>query len=116
MKPFLITTTMIIITFVIVLIKIFAAEPLKSGNHYFTADWCKYCQKQGVDIQILQNQGYTIEIYNQEEIPEIFKDLNIKALPYFIIVKIDERGRKIVIRLKGKQPIRKLIKVLIKDE
>ena len=106
----------ILFPFILVFGTILAAEPLKPGNHYFMSDWCKYCREQGVDVQTLQNQDYTIEIYNKEEVPEIFKDLNIKMVPYFIIVKVDEKGRQIIIRLKGKQPIRKLVKVLIKDK
>jgi len=88
---------------------------LEPGNHYFTADWCGDCQEQSIDIQILQDEGYTIQIYNTNEVPEIFKDLNIKEIPMIIVVKINEKGKQVIIRLKGKQPIKKLVKVLIKD-
>ena len=86
---------------------------LKPGNYYFTADWCNYCQEQAPIIKQLQDQGFNIQIYND---PDIFKNLNIRELPTIIVIRINERGKQIVIRLKGKQPIKKLVKILIKEE
>lgn len=91
-----------------------ANETLPVGNHYFTADWCGPCQQQSVIIKKLQKQGFDIQIYNWDNDPKIFDELDIKAVPFIIIVKINEKGKQIILKLKGKQPLRKLIKLLIK--
>jgi len=88
---------------------------LKPGNHYFTADWCSACQEQSIIIKQLQDQGYSIITYKQEENPKIFKNFNIKKIPMLIVVRIDEKGRRIYTRLVGVQPIQKLVKILVKE-
>ncbi len=82
---------------------------LEPGNHYFTSSWCGACKRQAPIVKQLQDQGYDIQIYSD---PKIFKNLNIKALPYFIIVKVNGT----VVRLRGLQPIKKLVKVMVKSK
>lgn len=115
----------LIITFLIVLFifvatlfifapsKATSSEIIVEGNYYFTADWCPACQDQGKVIKELQKRGYVIKVYNVDEGTGPFKDITV--IPLLIIVKIDEKGRQLILKLKGKQPIRKLIKVLIKE-
>ncbi len=86
---------------------------LPVGNHYYTTDWCPACQEQGKVIKELQELGYVIEIYNIDKDEGPFDD--IVAIPFMIIVKIGEKGKQIILKLKGRQPIRKLIKLLQSD-
>ncbi len=86
-----------------------ASEPLEVGNYYFTAEWCGPCQSQSKVVARLQEQGYVFTIYDADAHPDIFKDLNIKEIPMIIIVKDT------ILKLKGKQPIRKLIRLLVKQ-
>lgn len=101
---------LITILFLLIIISIvfcpllFAAEPLEPGNHYFTADWCNACQKQIPIVKQLQEEGYDIQIHTDLE------NFNIRAIPYFIIIKAD----KTITKLKGLQPYKKLVKVLNK--
>ena len=95
-----------------ILTPVFGAEPLETGNYYFKATWCGSCQSQSKIVATLEEQGYTFTIYDADAHPDIFKDLDIKAIPMIIIVK----SKDVILKLKGKQPIRKLIKVLVKDQ
>lgn len=92
-------------------------KPLLSiGNHYFTANHCSVCQKQKAVIKKLEKQGFDIQIHNYNKEKELFKKLKIKSVPIFIIVKVDEKGKLLILKLKGKQPIKKLIKLLHKGD
>ena len=103
---------MIILLFMVSIIVF--AEPLSKelevGNHYFTADWCGACKVQTPIITELQKQGYDIKIY--KEWPD---ELNIKTLPTIIIVKINKKGKKVILKLKGVQPLIKLKKLIEKE-
>ena len=89
----------------------YAADPLPIGNHYFTADWCPACQVQSKVIKNLEEQGYQFTIYNADADPDIFKNLNIKTVPMIIIVK----SKDVILKLKGKQPARVLVRFLVKE-
>jgi len=90
----------------------FGAEPLEVGNYYFKATWCGPCESQSKIVAELQEQGYEFTIYDADTHPDIFKDLDIKAIPTIIIVK----SKNVILKLKGKQPLRRLIRLLIKDQ
>jgi len=87
---------------------------LPVGNHYFMSDRCRPCQQQSVIIKKLQKQGFSIQIYNYNKDPKIFKKLRIKGVPLIIIIKINNKGEQIILKLKGVQPLRKLLKLLVK--
>ncbi len=89
-----------------------APKPLDEGNYYFKAMWCGPCVEQSKIVAQLEEQGFEFTIYDADADPDIFKNLNIKAIPMIIIVK----SKNVVLKLKGKQPIRKLIRLLIKDQ
>lgn len=89
---------------------VFGAEPLETGNYYFKASWCGPCQSQSKIVAQLQKQGYEFTIYDADAHPDIFKNLNIKEIPMIIIVK----SKDVILKLKGKQPVRKLVKLLVK--
>ena len=88
------------------------AAPFETGNYYFKATWCEPCKSQSKIVAQLQKQGYEFTIYDADVDPDIFKNLNIKEIPMIIIVK----SKNVILKLKGKQPIRKLIKLLVKDQ
>lgn len=94
------------------IIPVYAAEPkLPVGNYYFTADWCPGCKVQSKVIKSLEKQGYKFTVYDADKDPDIFKNLDIKTIPTIIIVK----SKDVILKLKGEQPVRKLIKLLVKE-
>ena len=94
------------------IIPTYASEPMETGNYYFKATWCGPCVEQSKIVAQLQEQGYKFTIYDADIHPDIFKNLDIKSIPMIVIVK----SKNVVLKLKGKQPIRKLIRLLVKDQ
>jgi len=112
MTNFKVFITLCVIFAIIWPIPTYAAEPeLPVGNYYFTADWCPKCQQQSKVIKSLEKMGYEFTVYDADKDPDIFKNLDIKTIPTIIIVK----SKDLVIKLKGQQPARVLIKLLLEE-
>lgn len=98
---------------ILLLLSILINDPiddLKPGNYYFTAEWCRACKKQKPVIKELEKRGYKFTTFDYDDDQRSFKKYKVKSMPYFIIVNED------VIRLKGRQSLKKLQPLLHKED
>jgi len=52
----------------------------------FTADWCTYCRQMEPVVQRLKQEGYPVQVVDQDRNPRMAQQMGVRGLPYFVVV------------------------------
>lgn len=62
----------------------------------FWATWCMPCQRQGIAIEEMAEEGYAVGKVNVDEEPELARKYNVMSIPTLIVFQNGQEAKRMV--------------------